>query len=307
MDNVTGAEIADIQALIADTKSTQMEETWQIYLDDLEGVSNDEKQTYLNQIVALREEFLRTLLVVQDAHEREMVCAVFYILLKSQWMLLNLHSGYLIREGQLDLRVVCRSGMLSALLDRVEKTLTEEQLHRITQFISQPLAGEDDLFPLSELRFSSVLGEKVQKILQEIVWESGEEFNPKTVTSREGELARLLQEQQRELEKIYAEQEVMEQEFQKISQNQSVLLFSWLQSGAATEALARAEMAEKMNQLEAELTVLRKRDAYLRAKLGTSDPEAIVAKVEAASNSPSVYDQLRDVLGSLEKSIEFVN
>jgi hypothetical protein len=66
-------------------------------------------------------------------------------------------------------------------------------------------------------------------------------------------------------------------------------------------------MAEKMNQLEAELTVLRKRDAYLRAKLGTSDPEAIVAKVEAASNSPSVYDQLRDVLGSLEKSIEFVN
>jgi|GEM_PF-2768429 len=311
-----------ISAVRESVTSAELDRAWQTCLESLEGYSPAEKNLFLTPLVSLREEFLRAMNAVQDEYEQVVVCAMFYIQLKSHWMLLNLHSGYLIREGQLDIEIICRSGLISALLDRVEKTLDPQHIHRITRFISQPLATEeeDELFPLSELKTPGTITEKVQMLL-----ESGKTHPAGSgIAPSEEVLIRRLMEQQQALERMQRDREILEQEFGRVSAKQICELFANMrrsmstlldklydeqtaQSNADPNAPTLAEMQKRLEDLEAELVMHRQNEAYLRTELGTTDPVAIVAKARTGNSQGTMYDELNDVLGNLEKSMQFLN
>jgi hypothetical protein len=138
---VTDTEIREL------VQNDELMQAWQEYLAGVESAELEERQRCLAAVASQRNEFLETWEDVSDEQDRTVLTAIFYIFLKSQWMMINTRCSYLLSNGQIDPTLMCRSGLISALLGRVERALTPQDVERITQILSAPL-GEDDLFPL---------------------------------------------------------------------------------------------------------------------------------------------------------------
>jgi hypothetical protein len=318
----------DIHNLV---ESSILNHDWATCLEQYEGATEQERQECLEPVAALRNEFVKTLEAVTDDNERDVVFAVFYILLKSQWMLFNVHSGYLISAGKLDLRLMCRSGLVSALLERIESAIPPDIIHAITQFISQPTArpGEIDAYPVTALALDDPLADQIRALLQSSATEADSRENPR----REQELIQVILKQQEMLQNLRTERGIVEQRFGKISLHQMCDLFSNMRHSLTSvvdklnqQKAERQELCDalgissfslitvqhnalnaQVEALSAEVEKRRADEERLVQELGTSDVEEIIRRLKTDDSKSSVYDELQEMLGSIESSFEYIN
>ena len=125
-------------------QSPDLEREWQGCLSAWENSLPAQRADCRASVVSLRDQFLRVLTDVNDAQEREVVTAIFYVLIKSKWILINTQIGYQILSDNLDEALICRAGLLSAMVGRMEPHLGADNVDRITAFISMPLASDGD-------------------------------------------------------------------------------------------------------------------------------------------------------------------
>ena len=127
---------------------------WQECTDSLKISTPAERRECMTGVATLRTEFLTALNSVSDADDRTLLSTIFYIHLKSQWISLNLWSGYRMAAGKPDELLQCRLGMMAALLDRVEKALSPSDVASVGSLlahpVSRPALGGDVLQPLSQ-------------------------------------------------------------------------------------------------------------------------------------------------------------
>ncbi|MDX1931351.1 MAG: hypothetical protein SFU56_01975 [Capsulimonadales bacterium] len=211
---------------------------WSVCLDGYTEGTYQQRQELLDSVATLRNEFLRTFSLITDSIERNYVTALFYVYLKSQWTILNLRSGYLLARGQIDMRNMCRCGLLSALLDRVERTLTPTQVFLATNFLTNTLT--------------------------------------------------------------------MNAEADHTGNNPAAEVTPFRDS---TDGVPEPspELRARVQQLEAELAIARAREQVLVSEFGTSDPDTIVAEFRSARNDLGLLDELETTLGSIERSMRYVN
>lgn len=318
----------DIHHLV---ENDALNQDWATCLAQYEGATEEEQRACLEPVAALRTEFIKTLAAVTDENERDVVFAVFYILLKSHWMLFNVRSGYLINAGILDLRLMCRSGLISALLDRIEQAIPPDIIHSITQFISQPTAraGELDAFPVGHLALDDPFSDRIRALLQPDVAAAGDSGN----RDREQELIEMILRQQEMLVGLRGERAIVEQQFGKISLKQVCELFVNMRHSLTSvvdqlnqHKAERQELCTRLGvsafslipiqhdalnaeleQRDAELDRLRAWKARLVAESGTDDLDQIIGRFRSSQPTSNVYDELQEMLGSIESSFEFVN
>lgn len=130
----------NLQDIVLSENDPELREAWNTCLDSFSGASPQQKQELLNSVAIFQSEFIRTLELVSDPVDRAYLTALFYINLKSQWTILNARSGYLIEVGQIDMRNMCRSGLLSALLSKVEEWIPSKQVDEIVHFLTSKVA-----------------------------------------------------------------------------------------------------------------------------------------------------------------------
>lgn len=77
---------------------------------------------------------------VDDAEQIEQTVAVFYIELKSRWIALNTRVNYqTFRTGSCEVESAFRASGVSMLLAEVESLINEDDIRKITDFLSQPI------------------------------------------------------------------------------------------------------------------------------------------------------------------------
>ncbi|MBC8102934.1 MAG: hypothetical protein H7Z41_10135 [Cytophagales bacterium] len=131
----------------ADLQSWEPEAAWRQAASasgagDAGLVAGPDWETRSRAVSALRDHFLGVLRDVPDPEEQETLTAVFYILVRCQWILLNVQSGYQIAEGRIDRGIYYQSGLLTALLGRLELFVAPSDVSDITRFLSQPIQRE---------------------------------------------------------------------------------------------------------------------------------------------------------------------
>ena len=104
-------------------RSSRLSAIWKQCLDGWEGATASERASVLNMVASLRDRFSGDFVGCGGHEERESLTAVFYVLVRSQWILRNIQSGYQLLSGDLDRGICCESGMLSALLGAIESCL----------------------------------------------------------------------------------------------------------------------------------------------------------------------------------------
>ncbi len=135
-------------------RSEDLRLAWQACTSSINHYSLAEQKDCMASVATLRSEFLTAYADVPDEDDRTVLSTIFCINLKSQWIILNIWSGYRIAAGKPDELLMCRLGMLSALLDCVEKALSRDDVSAITDFlahpVSRPAPGSHILEPLPQ-------------------------------------------------------------------------------------------------------------------------------------------------------------
>ena len=141
-------------------RSERLRAAWHECTSSLENSTPEEIKDCQTSVASLRSEFLNALKDVPDDADRDVLSTVFYINLKSQWILLNIWSGYKIASGRPDEILMCRLGMVSALLDRVEKAISPDDVSIINDFLAHPVSRPtplgDVLNPLPPIELLSL-------------------------------------------------------------------------------------------------------------------------------------------------------
>ncbi|GAB4462283.1 MAG: hypothetical protein OHK0029_28860 [Armatimonadaceae bacterium] len=118
--------------------SPELERAWHEALASWEDALPAQRSECRADVVALRNHFLGILRDVVDPIEQQVAGVMFYIQLKSQWILLNTQVGYQIAAGRIEQEIFCRASLISALLSVLEPCLNRSDVNRITAFLSQP-------------------------------------------------------------------------------------------------------------------------------------------------------------------------
>jgi len=135
MDNAANA----VRDYAGTLKSDVLEDTWRQYLRSSGGGTGAQQLSRIATAVArTRDQFLAIIDDIPDTEEREHLTALFYAMVRCQWSLLNAQSGYRIAAGNIDPSTHCHSGMLSALLDQIEKCMDSRNAEAIAEFLAQP-------------------------------------------------------------------------------------------------------------------------------------------------------------------------
>jgi hypothetical protein len=267
VENQTTNSILSITPNIQDlVRGEELMAAWKECVAGEDDAELRECQWWMAAVAAQRNEFLETLEDVPDQRDRDVLVATFYIALKSQWMMLNIRSGYRISAGKLDSILYCRSGLLSALLDRVERALPPVQVHRLTEFLSRPLELEEDKeqFPLGLLEDTAVS--------QNASEQTGGEISAEQRTS--------------------AERAALDAVFGRVDAEEIVAKFHLLRNQVE-------ELEDRSRQRERD-------QQRLQEVFGTADAESIIRQIQAAEERLGALEELQQMLGSIEESIHLV-
>jgi hypothetical protein len=267
VENQTTNSIISITPNIQDlVRGEELMAAWKECVVGEDDAELRECQWWMAAVAAQRNEFLETLEDVPDQRDRDVLVATFYIALKSQWMMLNIRSGYRISAGKLDSILYCRSGLLSALLDRVERALPPVQVHRLTEFLSRPLELEEDKeqFPLGLLEDTAVS--------QNASEQTGGEISAEQRTS--------------------AERAALDAVFGRVDAEEIVAKFHLLRNQVE-------ELEDRSRQRERD-------QQRLQEVFGTADAESIIRQIQAAEERLGALEELQQMLGSIEESIHLV-
>lgn len=139
MGNENDFMIAVTRDYAALLRSEQLHTIWQQFLDSWEGAQPGAKQAVAASVAGMRDQFLAAVADVTDAEERETLAAIFYAQVRCRWIQLNTRTGYQLLAGRVDRAIHCESGMLSALLARIESLLHPADVARLTAVLGQPV------------------------------------------------------------------------------------------------------------------------------------------------------------------------
>lgn len=117
--------------------SPELERAWRECLAGWEDGPSVQRADCRAQVEALRDQFLRTLRDITDPVEQTAAGSLFYVQVKSQWILLNTHIGYQIAAGRIDQSAFTQAELLAALLTAIERCLTPVEVEGATTYLSQ--------------------------------------------------------------------------------------------------------------------------------------------------------------------------
>jgi hypothetical protein len=277
-------------SLEAALSSPELDRAWRECLATWDDALPAERDGCRAGVVTLRDEFLRVLGDITDPVEQAVAGALFYVQIKSQWILINTQIGYQIASGTIDRGIFARAGLLSAVLGAMEPSLNRADVERITIFLAHP-----------NVEITSPLLSYAAPTPTETVSQGDEETVLRADPARER-----IDALQMELARLHADRDLLAREIGRCEPEELVSLFRRLEAQAAatmpeatpahaernghapapTPAEAVAAANAKLNELTAafqadlaELAILRvERDALLR-EMGNADAREIVARL----------------------------
>ena len=87
-----------------------------------------------------KEQLLRSIQDINDEEDMNLALALWYIELKSHWLMLNTQMNYqLFQRGDIDLDVHYKGTMISHLLGAFEPLLNTDDQGKISEFLMNPL------------------------------------------------------------------------------------------------------------------------------------------------------------------------
>ncbi len=137
--------LLDVGFLERSLNSGDVNGAWKECLDTYEGLGSTEKKLCLQVVTALRDQLIDILHDVSNADERQVCLSLFYVRIKSEWMLLNTQYTYQMDANQVQHQVICMAGLLSALLGALEPYCLPDDIAKIEKLLAQlPNGNESD-------------------------------------------------------------------------------------------------------------------------------------------------------------------
>jgi hypothetical protein len=130
--------IVSLSSLENALRGQRLDARWKEFLDAWGEADPELNRRSLEYVSGLRDSFLSLVHDVTDPTDRDSSIALFYMRLKTDWVLINTQYNYQIQDGNLDASLVCRAGMLSALIGAIEACVRPDDLARIGALIAQP-------------------------------------------------------------------------------------------------------------------------------------------------------------------------
>jgi hypothetical protein len=137
--------LIDTNYLEAILNGSELNGIWKDCLDSYEHLDNSDKIECLGQTISLRDHIIDVLKDITDASERDTCIGLFYLVIKTEWMLLNTQYTYQMDARRVDHRNVCRAGLFSALLGAIEEHCRPADIKRIEALLAQLPNSEDTL------------------------------------------------------------------------------------------------------------------------------------------------------------------
>ncbi|MGI4788642.1 MAG: hypothetical protein ACRYFS_07305 [Janthinobacterium lividum] len=135
-------ELTTIEAALM---APQLMQDWKDTLEEWTAATPLQSLTVLNKIIAQRDEFLQAARDIDDSETLDMVAAIRYIELKCHWIMLNTQINYLaVFRGETDMSAAYYASLISQMLEPLEHLIGEEDIHRILDFLTQPLMPKLD-------------------------------------------------------------------------------------------------------------------------------------------------------------------
>lgn len=128
--------VADVRNALTDS---ELENGWRETVDSMiddEGTATD----LMNWVEEYRDEFLELTEDVQDPDEIRTSLILRYVEIKSHWMMLNTQMQYqAVNTGGAEPEIMVKGSLISHLLEELEQFLDEEEVEKLTDFLSQPM------------------------------------------------------------------------------------------------------------------------------------------------------------------------
>ncbi len=123
-----------------------LDESWKEAIDSM--IDEDNKaHELLDWVKEYRDEFLNMTEDVQDPDEIRTSLILRYIEIKCHWMILNTQMQYqAVNTGGADPEIMVKGSLISNLLEELENFLDQEEIERLTKFLTEPidkLSGEE--------------------------------------------------------------------------------------------------------------------------------------------------------------------
>lgn len=117
----------------------ELEDGWRETIDSMiedEATAGD----LMDWIEEYRDEFLALTEDVQDPNEIRTSLILRYVEIKAHWMMLNTQMQYqAVNTGGADSDIMVKGSMISHLLEELEAFLDEDEVKKLTEFLSQPI------------------------------------------------------------------------------------------------------------------------------------------------------------------------
>ncbi len=130
-----------VQQLRDALHSAEVEEIWKNCLEAYQESTAQERLDLAEWIAAVRTNFLAHAEDIGDDDEEELrtSLALGYIELKSKWQMLNTQINYQVfRRGEANITLTYKSTLLSILVDKIGSFITDQDLHKIQEFLLSP-------------------------------------------------------------------------------------------------------------------------------------------------------------------------
>lgn len=321
--------MVDTNYIEAELNGATLNGIWKDCLDSYDYISNSDKIECLGQVIELRDHIIEVLRDISDGIERQSCLALFYLELKTEWMLLNTQYTYQLEAQRLDHQTVCRAGLFSALLGALEPHCRPADIVRIEELLAQ-LPNNDEASVASDGQ--SALRSRIQELSE-------------ALSCRDTTLQRLQDEWQllevglgkhsaREI--VECVRELKDDLLQLQRTGGSVLPEKYLDFDREFGGLSARQVAGQLERMELKVRSLEKESQaategqeLLLRELGDADPRRLIARfgelqdtvtsltmelarLKAASTpnialAPAPDEDLNSLLGSLESALHALN
>lgn len=127
----------DIRAALT---NDEIEGYWTGCLQEYTDASAEERVSLLSWIHGVRDGFITHASDIDDPEELVVSVALSYIEFKSQWQMLNTQINYQVfRTGYAKPHLMYKSSLLSVIVDTIGKMLTAKEIHKIQEFLLNPI------------------------------------------------------------------------------------------------------------------------------------------------------------------------
>lgn len=320
--------MVDTNFIEAELNGAALNGIWKDCLDSYDYISSSDKIECLGQVIELRDHIIEVLRDISDGIERQSCLGLFYLELKTEWMLLNTQYTYQLEAQKLDHQTVCRAGLFSALLGALEPHCRPADITRIEALLAQ-LPNNDETSLLDDTQL--VLRGRIQELSE-------------TLACKDSALQRLQDEWQllevglgkrsaREI--VECVRELKDDLLQLQRTGGSILPEKYLEFDREFGGLSAHQVASQLERLETKVRVLEKESLaategqeLLLRELGDADPRRLIArfgelqdsvthltmelarlKASSPQNAPQAEpdEDLTSLLGSLESALHAFN